>query len=270
MAEEVAERGLGDFHLGRVDPHALHAADLVRHTLGCAVEVGLDVGAGLDDVAGDVEGVARGFRDGQAVVEGDAARDGAEADDHTPHLVDGQTADTTAVGVVRGAAERLLEAGGDDEGDDAGGELADALHGEDGAHHGATPLGGGELGGDDGGERVVTADTDAHEHTPEDDDADDGDGGRVGGERLGEGGEDDEEEFDPVHPLTANHVGEPTETQLTDDRAAGGGDLDGGVGAGRDHTRLGVGAVPVDYTQHGRDQTAGDESQRLSSYFRAL
>ncbi|KAH9822789.1 dnaJ homolog-like protein subfamily C member 21 [Teratosphaeria destructans] len=259
VGPEVGERGLGDLEVGRAVAHGLDPGDLVGDALGGARQVGLDVGAGLDDVAGDVEGVARGLGDGEPVVEGDAARDGAEADDDAPHLVDGQTADAAAVGDGGGGEQALLEPGHDDEGDDAGGELAPALVGEDGGHHGAAPLGGGELGGDDGRQRVVAADADAHEHAPEDEDADDGEAGGGGREGLGQGGEDDEDELEAVHALAADDVGEVAEADLAEDGAAGGGDLDGGVGVGVDLAGVLVGAVPEDDAEHRGHEADGED-----------
>nr|POE48707.1 hypothetical protein CFP56_38803 [Quercus suber] len=287
VGDEVAERSLRDDDLRSRLAHGLDARDLVGDTLGGSGQVGLDVGTTLDDVPGDIEGVAGSLGDGEAVVEGDAAGDGTEADDDTPHLVDRDTAHAAAVGLGRdgahlqGRLERALEPSRDDEGDDAGAELTETLHGEDGAHHGPAPFGGRELGSDDGGQRVVwaagqravhsdvltrswcssltTTDTDTHEHTPEDDDTDDGDGGRVGGQRLGEGGEDDEDELETVHALTTDDVGQRAKTDLPQDGSTGRRDLDGGVGVGGDHAGLGGGVVPVDDTQHGGDKTDGED-----------
>ena len=159
VAKEVRPRCLGNFHARSSITHLVDAGDLVRDTLGRGGEVGLDIGTGLDNVAGNVEGVARSLGNGQTVVESNATRHGTEADDHTPHLVDSDAADSTARADLRGSQERLLEASGDDEGDDTGTELAHTLHSEDRAHHSTAPFGGGKLGGNDGTERVVTTDT---------------------------------------------------------------------------------------------------------------
>ena len=53
-----------------------------------ALDIRLGVLAGLFWIAGDVEGETRRFRDGQTVVESDAAGDGTESDDDPPDLVD--------------------------------------------------------------------------------------------------------------------------------------------------------------------------------------
>jgi hypothetical protein len=151
VAPEVRPRGLWNLDLWCLIAHGGGTHHLVRDTLRSAGQVGLDIGAGLHDITRDIEGVARSLRDGQTVVEGDAAWNGTESDDHTPHLVDGAGADSVAVGRVNSAGERGLEACGDDQGDDPGTELTHALHSEDGAHHGSTPLGRCELRCDDGG-----------------------------------------------------------------------------------------------------------------------
>lgn len=152
---EVTEGCLGDLELGSTLAHHLDTVDLVWDTFRLAAEVGLDIGAGLDDVARHIECVAGSLRDRQAVVESNAARYSTEADDHTPHLVDCLAADTVAVGVRLRGKQRLLEASSDNERDDTGSELTNTLHGEDGTHHGTTPLGRCELCSDDGRERVV-------------------------------------------------------------------------------------------------------------------
>ncbi len=122
----------------------LNSANFVGVTLGFALHVRLGIFAGFLDVASDIESVARGFGDGQTVVQGDAARDGTEADDDTPHLVHRQTTDATTVGGSLGGLQRLPEASRQDQGDDGRGELTDTLHGKHGTHHRTSPLGGGE------------------------------------------------------------------------------------------------------------------------------
>lgn len=143
MAGEVAAGSLG--HL---DPlHGL-ILDLLEFT-------GLDevrILLGLVQIALDVHGVAGGLGDGQSIVQRDAGGNDAQADDDAPHVVD-----VMVVGVLEDDA---LEAGGDAQSDDGGCEVTETLHGEDGVHHAAAVLGGGELGGDDGREGVVATDTD--------------------------------------------------------------------------------------------------------------
>jgi hypothetical protein len=65
----------------------------------------------------------------------------------------------------------------------------------------------------------------AHEDTPEDDGSNDRHSRRVGRKRLSNGGEDDQDEFQTVHLLAANHVCKVTETELSNDRSCGCGDL---------------------------------------------
>lgn len=97
---------------------------------------------------------------------------------------------------ILGRLEGFLESSCHDQSHHGSGELTNALHGKDGAHHGTTPLGAckpvpvsGEvqemknmglsnlLRGDDGGQRVISADPDAHNDTPKDENSSDRDGG---------------------------------------------------------------------------------------------
>jgi hypothetical protein len=81
--------------------------------------------------------------------------------DDTPHLVNGKLADTGAcLGLVGGSLERSLESGSDDQSNDGSSELTNTLHSKDGVHHCSSPLGSSELGGNDGGQWVVTTDSD--------------------------------------------------------------------------------------------------------------
>ena len=188
---EVAPGSLGDLHARCRVAHFVDASNLVGNALRGGREVGLDVGSGLDDITRDIEGVTWGLRDGQTVVKGNTSGHSAEADDNTPHLINSDATDAAALVDLGGRKKGLLEADSDDERHDTSSELTDTLHGEDRAHHGSAPLGGSELGGNDGAERVVTSDTNcaivsiasrstlsvntltSHEHTPEDDSAND-------------------------------------------------------------------------------------------------
>src|SRR3569833_3265860 len=75
-----------------------NTGQLVGVALGLAANVSLDDVVGLLDITGDIERVAGGLGNGQSVVEGNAAGDGTEADQDAPHLVDGDSADSGAVG----------------------------------------------------------------------------------------------------------------------------------------------------------------------------
>ena len=264
VGHEVGPGRLGDLEVVGGVADGLGTNDLVGDTLVLVVHVGLDVRAGLNDISRHIEGVTGSLGNGETIVEGDAARDGTETDNHTPHLVNGKTTDTTALGDSGGGLKGLLETRGDNQGDDTSGELTETLHGEDRAHHGASPLGCGELGGDDGGQRVVTTDADAHEDTPEDQDTGDGESRRGGGKDLGKRGEDDEDELETVHLLTTDNIGKETKTELTNDGTGRGCDLDGSVRVGRDGAGLRLGVVPVDDTQHCGDQTDGEDVVGIS------
>lgn len=119
MAAEVAEAGLGDLERLLGSLVGGDAGNLVGVALTLASHVSLDIITGLLDITSNVEGVTGGFGDGQTVcswitqlgddtlcqwlsmaltVEGNAGGDGTEADQGTPHLVNGQLADTSAGG----------------------------------------------------------------------------------------------------------------------------------------------------------------------------
>lgn len=116
------------------------------------------------------------------------------------------------------------------------------------------------LGSDDGRKGVVTTDTNTHQHTPKDEQTDNGHGVRVGRKSLGKSCEDDHDELKTVHLLAADQICENTEANLTDDGAGASRDLDCRVGGFGDAALAGaMAALPVDYTQHGGDQVDGEE-----------
>ena len=166
--------------------------------------------------------------------------------DDSPHLINSKLADAGAGRGLGSSAQRLFETRGDDQRDYGSGELANTLHGKDGVHHSSSPFCGRELGCDNGRQWVITTDSNTlyslegefpdgkagktyHQNTPEDDQTNDGDGWGRGRERLGERSEDNDDQLKTIHLLTTNHIREITETQLTQDRSAGGRDLDGGI-----------------------------------------
>ena len=77
---------------GRIKAHASilesgGTIDLVGMPFRSALDISLDVFAGLVDVTSDVKRVAGGLGDGKPEIEGDAAGHSTEADDYTPHLI---------------------------------------------------------------------------------------------------------------------------------------------------------------------------------------
>lgn len=259
VAPEVGEGWLWNGEGVGVVADGLDTGNLVWNTLWLVVQVRLDVGTGLDDITGDIESVTRSLWNGKTVVKSNATWNGTHSDDDTPHLVNGKTADTTALADVWSGHKRLAETSSDNEGDDTGTELTKTLHGEDGTHHGTSPAGSSELRGNDRGKWVVTTNTDTHENTPENDDTDDGDGWRSRGESLGEGCENDEDKLKTVHALTTDLVSEPTETELTNDGTTRGSDLDGSVGGGRNLSWVLLGVDPVNNTKHVGHETNGED-----------
>ena len=101
------------------------------------------------------------------------------------------------------------------------------------------------LGSDDGRKRVVAPDADTHEHTPEDEESDNGYGRRGCGESLSQSREDDDDKLEAVHPLPSHDIGQSAETELADDGPSGRCHLDGRIRTRRDRSRFALCAVPV-------------------------
>lgn len=122
--------------------HRLNAADRINiaGTRSFARKVSVGVCVTSLDVTGNIESVSRGLGDGQTVVEGDTSRDGAEADNDTPHSVNGDFAGlVTQLRLFRGDGLGF-KSNSDNEGHKRSDELADSLHRKDGSHHCSTPF----------------------------------------------------------------------------------------------------------------------------------
>ena len=65
---------------------------------------------------------------------------------------------------------------------------------------------------------------------------------------MGEGGEDDDDQFESVHLLASDDIGEISEAKLADDSSGRSSDLDGSVGGRWEFS------IEVDNTEHRRDQ----------------
>ena len=174
------------------------------------------VSSGLFDLIRDIEGVSWGFWNGQSEVEGKQTWDGTETNDDSPHLV---TCFDTSWATVAGAdnVKLVLVAGDTDNGDNTSHQLTPTLVGKDSTHDCTSPFCGGELGGDDGGQWVVTSDTNTHDDSVECQDGGEVDSGRVAGGTLQDSGGDHDDQLDTVDGLTSENVGKPTETHLADD-----------------------------------------------------
>jgi hypothetical protein len=159
-AEEVLKRSLGDIELGA----CLLTGGNLRQLVGVSVtvlagKVLLGVLIGLLNITGDVESVTGGFGDGEAEVQSDAGWHNTDTNQSTPHSVDGDLAFASAGSIAGSLVDLVLEAGDKAQHDESTTKLTESLHGEDGTHHGTSPLGGSKLGGDDGRQGVVTTDT---------------------------------------------------------------------------------------------------------------
>ena len=88
--------------------------DEIDVSFGAAGHVGFDICVGLFNVLGYVEGVAWGFGDGDAVIEGKTSRQGSESDDDAPGSVRGDLAGVVAGAYAFCGDEGVFEGGGDD------------------------------------------------------------------------------------------------------------------------------------------------------------
>lgn len=75
--------------------------------------------------------------------------------------------------------------------------------------------------------------------------------------------ENDDDELQTVHPLPSDDIGQETKTELADDSASGGGDLDRRVRTGGNYSGLGLCVVPKDDAQHRRHHVDGEDVVRI-------
>jgi len=182
-------------------------------------------------VAAHVNGPAARLGDGEPKHQGDQGGQHAEAGDAAPELVGHEGGDVGVLDVLQVVLG--VEDGEHDDGDDVGEQLAERLHEEDGGEHAGALVGGGPLGGDDGRERALGADADAHDEAPEERPRQKVHGGAAAGDEhavaaLGEAqrGHGDDDELEAVEALAAEAVGEQAEADLADDAADQGEDVD--------------------------------------------
>lgn len=149
VSPEVGPAGLGGLETAAGVGDDNSANGLIRVSLGLSSKISLGVLISLDDVASNVESVTGSLGNRKTEVESNAAGDSTETNDDTPHLVNSQTTNTTAVTDGRGSHQRLFEASSNNEGHDTSSKLANALHSKDRTHHSSTPLGSSEFRCDD-------------------------------------------------------------------------------------------------------------------------
>lgn len=122
---------------------------------GTSGEVGVDILRGLLDVSLDIHGVSRSFGDCKTEVQGDGTGNTTETDQDSPAVVDVLVAGIVVLNLV-------LESGDDHKCDDGGSQVAPTLRCKDGSHHSTSNSLRGELRGDNGRQRIVTADAYKH------------------------------------------------------------------------------------------------------------
>lgn len=74
-------------------------------------------------------------------IKGNASGNATEADQDTPHLVDGNLTTSSAARYIRGTLKIGFEAESKEHHDQGRAKLAKALHGKDSSHHSSSPFG---------------------------------------------------------------------------------------------------------------------------------
>lgn len=245
VGAEVGERALGDRGVLDNDFVVLIGLEVVAVLL----KDGGDITLGLVQVVLDIEDETGGLGDGQTEVDGDQGRQASETDENAPDIVQ----------VLGVGNDGVLEGSKEDDGNNTGSKITESLHGKDSGHHGTAAVGGGELGGDDGRERVVTTNTDTDNDTPDDKGSRERESVTVSREGLTKGGHNNDHQLDTVHALAAETISQVTETNLAHEGTNRGSDLDTEI-----EVRGEGAAVEVDYSQHGSDQVDGEKIVSVS------
>ncbi|KAH0456744.1 hypothetical protein IEQ34_014651 [Dendrobium chrysotoxum] len=139
---------------------------------------------------------------------------------HTPVVVGLRNSGPCSVVVVVRHVVLSLEPGGDDEGDDASGEVAEPLHGEHGCDESAAGFFISVFGHDGGGKRIVAADAETEPEAEEAEGSHNAFSGVAEGEAGGDGAYYHEHEGHAVNFFAAHLVAEPTEEELACESAA--------------------------------------------------
>ncbi|BAS87999.1 Os04g0186450, partial [Oryza sativa Japonica Group] len=245
------------------EPELLAPRDLVSLLLllhDLDVEHLRHVRGGLLRVLGDQRGVARRLRHLHPPVVGEQRRDGAEHEHDAPRVVGLRHGGAGPVVPVRRRVEPRLERGGHDDGHDAAGEVAEALHGEHGGDERSTGALISVLRHDGRRERVVAADAEAEPEAEEAERGHDAFRRRPEREAGSEAADDHEHERHAVHLLAPHLVAEPTEEELAGEGAAEGDAIDGGGDVGREGAgALGRRVEVVDAAEQLGDEGDGEE-----------
>ncbi|EEQ40781.1 conserved hypothetical protein [Clavispora lusitaniae ATCC 42720] len=202
--------------------------------------------------------VTRRLGNGQSVVQSNATWNTAKTNQDSPHSVIGLDARAnTFLGGV-GVFQVVLVARNSNQSHDTGKQSAQTLVGEDSSHDGTSPLGGGELGGNNRRQWVVTTDTDTHEDSHGGENGRERDGSRLTKSTSDNSSENHDNQLKTVNLFSAHNVGKHTKGHLTDNGTNRGGHLDQSSG-GRWN-----GTTPVDVAQHGSTQVNGENIVRVS------
>lgn len=243
LGEVGAEVGEGALSGGGVGNDGIGSIILGLEVVAVLLEDGGNIALGLVEVVLNIQDVTGGLGDGQTEVDSDEGRQASETNENTPDIVE----------VVDISLDGGLEGSEEDDGDDTGGEVTESLHGKDSGHHGTATVGGGELGGDNGRQGVVTTDTDTDNNTPDDQGSRERENITVSRESLAEGSNNNNHQLNTVHALASQTISKGAESDLTEEGSNGGSDLDTKIQIRGESTTV------VDHAQHGGDEVDSEK-----------
>ncbi|KAH3662001.1 hypothetical protein OGAPHI_006182 [Ogataea philodendri] len=208
--EEVSSRSLwrtSNLVLGKCLLRLLQDLDLTGFSV--TVHTGGElssVSCSLFNLSGNVKGVSWGFWDGQSEVKSNQTWDTSETNDDSPHLV--TSSDTVTGTLSRGVCDNqnIFVAGNTNNGDNTGKKLTPTLVGKHSTHDGTSPFGGGEFGGNNGTQWVVTTDSDTLDNSVESKDSWERDGLGFTKGTLKHGGRDHDDQLSTVNLLSSEKI----------------------------------------------------------------
>lgn len=202
----------------------------------------------------DVEGISRSLGHGEAVVEGDAGGDTAEADNYSPYPVNGLQTSISAHLLRSSRLQLTLECLGSYQSHQRRSQLPEALHSKDRGNHSPPMSRKGVFRSNNRAHRIIASNPHPQHHPPERQQPHRTHRRPSRNQTLRQRRSEDNTALNTIHPLPPKRIRQPPKQQLAYDRAYRGGDLDGCIRAlGED-----LGGVE-DEAEHDRDHVDGEE-----------